>query len=161
MSFDWFLNPVMNQYADFSGRATRQAYWMFVLIQFIISIGLSIIGAVTDMEYLSTVFMLAIFVPSLAIVARRLHDIGKSGWWWLIILVPFIGIIIYIVFLATKGDANVNVYGYPVGQSAIPVPVPPQPTEAATVVVLGQPIVPAPAPTQTPTPAPTWPSEGL
>lgn len=159
MSFDWFLNPVMNQYADFNGRTTRQGYWMFALQQFLISIALSIMSGIVDMPYLTPFFALAIFIPSIAIAVRRLHDIGKSGWWWLIIIIPFIGIIIYIVFLATKGDAGPNAYGYPAGMSDIPVPVaPPMAASEATAVPL-QTLATTQDETQ-PTTAPTSTNEG-
>lgn len=145
MSFDWFLNPVMNQYADFNGRATRQAFWMFVLIQWIISIGLSMIGAAADMDFLSYTFSLAILIPSVALGARRLHDIGKSGWWQLIIFIPFLGIIILIVWMATKGDSTANTYGQPFGMDAVSMPSSTTVSEVPPVL----PTIPAPTPTVT------------
>lgn len=130
MSFNWFLNPVMNHYVDFEGRATRQAYWMFVLVQFIIYFSLSLIEGITDLDYMTVAFSVMVFLPSLAIGVRRLHDIGKSGWWFLLSFIPFIGVIILIVFLAKKGNPQANAYGSPDGISDIPVPVPPAPASA-------------------------------
>ena len=100
---DWFLDPVKNQYADFEGRTARKAFWMFILISTVISFGLSIVESVMGMNaVISSIFSLIIFVPSIAIGARRLHDVGKSGWWQLIAIVPLVGIILLIVWWAGK-----------------------------------------------------------
>ncbi len=114
---NWFLDPVKNQYADFEGRATLKQYWMFVLVSVLISIAISIVEYTLGTILLGTIFSLAICIPNLAIGARRLHDIGKSGWWQLIVLVPVIGFIVLIVWLARKSDAGPNKYGSPKGFS--------------------------------------------
>jgi len=131
--FDWFSQPLQNQYADFAGRATRQAYWMFVLVSIIISLGISLVEAVViGTTLVSTLFSLAILVPSVAIAARRLHDIGMSGWWQLIVLIPFVGIIVLIVLLAKQGEEGNNKYG---------------PSTIRPLVEPGSDIPPAPLPT--------------
>lgn len=90
---------------------------MFALISWIISAVLVAIDmAVFGMEvggagYLSFVFGLAIFVPALAVLFRRLHDIGKSGWWLFIIFVPFVGPILFLIFLIRDSQAGPNKYG--------------------------------------------------
>jgi uncharacterized membrane protein YhaH (DUF805 family) len=94
------------KYADFKGRDNRPQYWYFFLFNFIVSLILSLIA-----EELASIYFLAIFVPSLAISIRRLHDIGKSGWWILISLIPIIGTIWLIILLATKGQSKDNEYG--------------------------------------------------
>jgi|AntRauTorckE6833_2_1112554.scaffolds.fasta_scaffold03546_1 uncharacterized membrane protein YhaH (DUF805 family) len=104
---NWFWHPLKNQYADFTGRATRQAFWMYTLVYLIIAALLSAVG----IESLSFLFALAVFLPSVAITARRLHDIGKSGWWQLLFLIPVIGLIVMIVFLIREGDEQENAYG--------------------------------------------------
>ena len=122
----WFLNPVQHHYADFSGRTSRQAFWMFMLFYFLIYVVVAIIAGVIRMEWIAFVFSLAVWVPSIAITARRLHDINKSGWWQLIGLIPLLGFIIMIYFLVQKGNAEANQYGpVPVddGSSAEAVPV--------------------------------------
>lgn len=114
---DWYLK-VLKQYADFSGRARRKEYWMFVLFNIIVSFMLGIVDALTGMTMLDGsigtlgfIYTLAILVPSLAVGARRLHDIGRSGWWMLIGLVPVIGFIVLIVWYASEGTRGDNRFG--------------------------------------------------
>jgi uncharacterized membrane protein YhaH (DUF805 family) len=113
----WYLG-VLKQYAVFGGRARRSEYWYFVLFSALISIVLIIIDSVTGtlslragLGLLSGIYALAVFVPSLAVAIRRLHDTSRSGWWLLISLVPFVGTIILIVFLASDGKPETNEYG--------------------------------------------------
>ena len=98
---EYFINPIKNHYVDFEGKVTRKPFWMFMLISTIISIVLTIIGGIVQLPIIGSIFSLAILLPSLAIGARRLHDINKSGWWQLLWLIPIIGWIILIVFWAT------------------------------------------------------------
>jgi uncharacterized membrane protein YhaH (DUF805 family) len=108
---EWYVK-VMKNYAEFNGRARRKEYWMFVLINTIISIILSIIESILHISnVISLLYSLAIMIPSLAVGARRLHDTGKSGWWQLIGLIPIIGAIILIVFMATDSSEGDNQYG--------------------------------------------------
>jgi len=108
---DWYM-AVLKKYAEFSGRARRREYWMFVLINFLIGCGLGVIGAlVHGLSFLSWLYSLAVLVPSIAVSVRRLHDTGRSGWWLLIGLIPLIGFIVLIVFLATDGEPGDNEYG--------------------------------------------------
>jgi len=108
---DWYM-AVLKKYAEFSGRARRREYWMFVLINFLIGCALGVIGAlVHGLSFLSWLYSLAVLVPSIAVSVRRLHDTGRSGWWLLIGLIPLIGLIVLIVFLATDGEPGDNEYG--------------------------------------------------
>jgi uncharacterized membrane protein YhaH (DUF805 family) len=100
-----FVSAV-EKFADFSGRATRTAYWMFILINFIIQIVLSLFG----FEIISGIISLLLLIPSISIGARRLHDTGRTGWWQLIYLVPLIGLIVMIVFLVQDSHDD-NEYG--------------------------------------------------
>ena len=111
---------VIKKYAQFSGRARRKEYWMFALVSAIISLvlgfidnlaGLQIAAGNTAIPVLTLLFELFILVPSLAVTARRLHDIGKSGWWILISLIPIIGEIVLFIFTVIKGNAGANKYG--------------------------------------------------
>ncbi|MEU0100762.1 DUF805 domain-containing protein [Streptomyces sp. NPDC006267] len=107
---DWYL-AVLKNYAGFSGRARRKEYWMFALISFVISLVLSIIGGLIGADFLSYIYAVAILVPTLAVGVRRLHDTGRSGWWLLLGLIPLVGAIILIVFLASEGKPETNQYG--------------------------------------------------
>lgn len=98
------------KYADFNGRARRKEYWMFILFYIIFYIAAAIIDSVIAMPLATSIFSLALLVPSCSIAARRLHDIGRSGWWQLIILLPIIGMIILLVFLV-KDSNEENDYG--------------------------------------------------
>lgn len=111
---EWYLQ-VFKKYADFSGRARRQEYWMFFLINFLVCI---VLGGVVPFilgQTLGTivylVYCLAIFIPSLAVGVRRLHDTNRSGWWTLISFVPLIGAIVLLVFFATEGTRGDNQFG--------------------------------------------------
>ena len=86
-------------YTNFSGRSTRAEYWYPVLYMFIVSCILAIFGKFGI--FVSYAFSLVNLVPGLAVGIRRMHDIGKSGWWILISLIPVIGTIWYIVLCAT------------------------------------------------------------
>ncbi|WP_435921952.1 DUF805 domain-containing protein [Paenibacillus sp. DYY-L-2] len=108
---EWYLKVLQN-YVGFSGRARRKEYWMFVLFNFIAGIILGIIEAIIGLPgILSGLYSLAILIPSLAVVFRRLHDTGKSGWWILISLVPIAGSIILLVFMCLDSDPGTNKYG--------------------------------------------------
>ena len=107
---NWYLG-VLKKYADFSGRARRKEFWMFALINFIIAIVLSVVDSMIGMPVLGLIYSLGVLLPGLAVGARRLHDIGKSGWWLLIGLVPFIGIIVLIIFFVMDSNPGDNQYG--------------------------------------------------
>lgn len=108
---------VLRKYAVFSGRARRKEYWMFVLFSVIISVILAIIDNIIfktsegNLGILGLIYSLAVLLPSLAVAVRRLHDTGRSGWWMLISIVPLIGWIVIIIFMAKDGDPGTNEYG--------------------------------------------------
>jgi uncharacterized membrane protein YhaH (DUF805 family) len=101
--FGWY-SKAMKQYADFSGRARRKEYWMFFLFNVIFSF-VAILAIITWLYYL------AVLIPGLAVTVRRLHDVGKSGWWMLILLIPFVGAICLLVFLCTDSETGTNRWG--------------------------------------------------
>jgi uncharacterized membrane protein YhaH (DUF805 family) len=105
MTFQEAIKLCFQKYADFSGRAKRPEFWWFVLFTFLASL---ILGVVSSM--LSGLFSLAVIVPSLAVGARRLHDIGRSGWWQLIWLVPVIGWIILIYWCVQESNPTPNAF---------------------------------------------------
>jgi len=114
---DWYLK-VLKNYVGFEGRARRKEYWMFVLFSLIVSIAIAIVDAImgtsrslAGLGLLGGLYSLAVLVPSIALGARRLHDIGKSGWWQLIALIPILGWIVLIVWAVTEGTRGSNAYG--------------------------------------------------
>lgn len=105
MNFGQAISTCLSKYATFSGRASRSEFWWFVLFQ----IFAMILGAlIHEMAYFLVV--MAMLMPSCAVSARRLHDIGKSGWWMLISGVPLVGLI-FIAWMAKKGEDDANAYG--------------------------------------------------
>lgn len=114
---NWYLN-VLQKYAVFSGRARRKEYWFFVLFNIIIALALTFIDFSTglyDVEseigLLSSLYSLAVLVPSIAVTIRRLHDTGRTGWWFLIAFVPIIGAIVLLVFMVFDSTPGDNQYG--------------------------------------------------
>ena len=108
----WFLMCVRNKYADFKGRARRKEYWMFVLVYFILLCIVALIENFLGLDSLLTgIAGLALLVPSLAVGVRRLHDVGKSGWWLLAGLVPILGVL-YLLYLAVQdSQPGANMWG--------------------------------------------------
>jgi uncharacterized membrane protein YhaH (DUF805 family) len=108
---EWYVK-VLSNYVGFQGRARRKEYWMFVLVNIIISIVLGIIQSILGWtDVLTGIYSLAVLLPSLAVAFRRLHDTGRSGWWILISLIPLIGAIILIVFMCQDSEPGDNRYG--------------------------------------------------
>lgn len=106
---EYFIDA-FKKYAEFSGRATRTQYWMFILFFMIIYFVLALIDVLVGTMVLAFIFNIAAFLPSIAIAARRLHDTGRTGWWQLLVLIPLIGAIVLIVFFV-QDSAEDNEYG--------------------------------------------------
>ena len=103
MTFQESIRVCFTKYADFNGRAGRPEYWWFALFIIVTSLVMSKLSPT-----LGGVFSLATLLPSIAAAARRLHDTNRSGWWQLIALVPLVGIIVLVVFLAQDGRSAVD-----------------------------------------------------
>ena len=102
----------IKKYADFSGRARRKEYWLFILLYLIAAIIAGIIDAVlATMGIIGIILTLGLFIPSLSVGVRRLHDINRSGWWMLIGLIPLIGAIVLIIFFCKDGTNGANPFG--------------------------------------------------
>ena len=119
MNFQTSIKTCFNKYATFSGRASRSEFWFF----FLFSVLGGIIAMIIDSMILgysaeedgpiNLIFNILILIPSLAVGARRLHDIGRSGWWQLIYF-TIIGIILLIIWFATIGSSKKNIHGSPI-----------------------------------------------
>jgi uncharacterized membrane protein YhaH (DUF805 family) len=117
MDFMTAVRTCLSKYVDFSGRARRSEFWYFILFVFLVQIVASILDSVLGTDFdasgnglISLVATLALFLPQIAVTARRLHDIDKSGWWQLIGIIPIVGWIIMIVWACTDSKAD-NKYG--------------------------------------------------
>jgi uncharacterized membrane protein YhaH (DUF805 family) len=117
MDFMTAVRTCLSKYVGFAGRARRSEYWYFALFGFFVSIVTSVVDAVLGTDYdgtsgglINTVVGLALFLPSLAVGVRRLHDTGRSGWWILIGLIPILGWILLLVWFCTDSTAD-NQYG--------------------------------------------------
>ena len=121
---NWYLT-VLKKYVVFSGRARRKEYWMYMLFNTLVQIVLMGIMFATSTPpdemgrggslglggMLMGIYLLANFLPSLAVTVRRLHDTNRSGWWVLITLIPYIGGIILLILLCLKGTEGDNRFG--------------------------------------------------
>ena len=97
---EWYLKVVRDNYANFNGRASRQEYWMFFLFNMIFAIVMMGIDIILGLGFLNIIYSLVVMIPGIAVGIRRLHDIGKSGWMVLIVLIPCIGAfwLLYLMF---------------------------------------------------------------
>ena len=117
---NWYLKVIMN-YAGFSGRARRKEYWMFAFINMVfLAIAFyvdTILGTMIEDTYYGlfySIYGLAVLIPGTALAVRRLHDVNKSGWMYLILLIPFFGAIWFFILMLTDSHHGVNIYGeYP------------------------------------------------
>lgn len=125
---NWYVKA-LKQYVDFSGRARRREYWMFVLVNVVIVLVLSLIdtllgtggwraasggGSISasgNLGLLSGLYSLAVLLPSIAVAVRRLHDTDRSGWWFLLGFIPIIGGIVLLVFYVLEGTRGPNRFG--------------------------------------------------
>ena len=122
--WDIFKLTMTKNFAEFSGRATRREYWMFqlagILFWFVFSFAVVILSGVLSLideslvivaMFLSYLYPLAILIPSLGILVRRLHDTGRSGWMILLSLIPFVGPIVLFIFTLLDSQPGTNAYG--------------------------------------------------
>lgn len=114
----WFLDALKNKYATFEGRARREEYWYFVLFYVLSIVALAIIDGIigTSSEehgfgLLSALFVIATFLPQLAVTVRRLHDTNRSGWWVLLEFIPVIGGLVLLVFMVLDSQPGANRFG--------------------------------------------------
>jgi len=107
---NWYLK-VLKNYAVFDGRARRKEYWMFVLFNMVFAFVLGFLDGILSAGFLVVFYSLAVLLPSIAVAVRRLHDVGKSGWFLFIGLIPIIGGIWLLVLYCIDGDVGENKYG--------------------------------------------------
>jgi uncharacterized membrane protein YhaH (DUF805 family) len=117
------IKSVFSKYANFSQRATRSEYWFFALFNLLITAGLLLLGTLLANSdgslaetsaiagFLLLLWWAAIFIPSLAVSIRRLHDAGYSGWLYLLVLVPYLGGFVLFVFALLVSQSTDNIWG--------------------------------------------------
>lgn len=114
----WYFK-VLYHYFDFSGRARRKEFWVFTLFNLFVLWILSLLDSYSETEYYYIafyIFIALIIIPSITVFLRRLHDVGKTGWNILLILIPIIGWLWLIMLLWFGGEPRVNKWGvYPKG----------------------------------------------
>ena len=114
---EWYIK-VIKSYSDFNGRARRKEYWMFTLWNFIFALlavlldySFGIVYPLVGYGPLYIAYALFVLVPGIAVAVRRLHDIGKSGWMYLVAFIPIAGFILLLIFFTKEGDQGNNAYG--------------------------------------------------
>ena len=107
---------MLGQYTTWQGRASRSEYWWFQLFLLLVYAALGMIGfalgGIKSASMLFDVAALGLFLPSLAVMVRRLHDTNHSGWWYWIALVPLIGSILLLIWFCSRGTSGDNDYGF-------------------------------------------------
>ncbi len=107
MDFQTSIKTCFQKYADFTGRARRSELWWFVLFTVAVNFVLQLVG----LEALAGLFALAVLIPSIAVGVRRLHDLDRTGWWYLLVLLPVIGWLVLIFFYIQPGTTGENRFG--------------------------------------------------
>ena len=113
---DWYLN-VLRNYIGFGGRARRKEYWMFILVNVMFVLEVSIVDKILGWEWasgegvLTSIYGLFILLPSWAVQFRRLHDTDRSAWWLLLLLIPIVGWIVILIFNCQSGTPGENRFG--------------------------------------------------
>ena len=111
MSFPQAIEAGFRNYVNFNGRAVRPEYWFWVLFTGLGQIAFTIVGMVIGISVLTVLFALATLLPGLAVSVRRLHDLDKSGWFLLLVLIPLVGAIILLVWACQEGTRGPNRFG--------------------------------------------------
>jgi uncharacterized membrane protein YhaH (DUF805 family) len=106
--FNYYLEA-LKKYATFTGRSRRSEYWYYTLVTTIISAALGILGDFGT--YLSIIYAFATFIPGIAVSVRRLHDIGKTGKYIFVILIPFVGAVWLLFLFSEDSQYGPNKYG--------------------------------------------------
>jgi len=111
MTFVEAAQAPLRKYFVFSGRSGRKEFWSFMLVYWMVGIVAYVLTFSLSVPGLYYVFMLGVLVPYWAVAVRRLHDTNNSGFMWLILLIPLVGMLIFIYLLAKAGDPDTNDYG--------------------------------------------------
>lgn len=109
----WYFDA-WQRYAQFSGRASREAFWMFFLVNSLISVAFFLAETFYQPTWkIEAIYSLAIFLPLLSLTVRRLHDTHRSAWWLSVVLIPAIGMVMLLILLALPSEPPINDMDYP------------------------------------------------
>ena len=115
MTFTQAIASGFQNYVNFNGRAARSEFWYWFLFTVLVSIAAGLIDAAlfpaSYVSHVSSLAGLALFLPGLAVSIRRLHDLDRSGWWYLLIFIPLIGLIVLLIWYCTRGTVGPNRFG--------------------------------------------------
>jgi uncharacterized membrane protein YhaH (DUF805 family) len=111
MGFGQAISSGFSNYVNFSGRACRSEFWFWRLFYLLVAIGLGIIEGVVRIHGPVGLLELGMFLPSLAMSIRRLHDLDRSGWWYFLVLIPIVGWIVLLIWYCTRGTEGPNRFG--------------------------------------------------
>jgi uncharacterized membrane protein YhaH (DUF805 family) len=118
MSFGQAVSSGFSNYATFSGRTPRSGYWWWTLFTILVSLVAAVADSLLGINFegqnvgfITAIVGLVLLLPSIAVTIRRLHDSGRSGWWWLLPLICGIGSIILFIFCLLDSEPNENKYG--------------------------------------------------
>ena len=114
MNFQTAVKTCLTKYVTVSGRAARSEYWYWVLFGVLVGIVANIVDAILfggNSRPVSSIVSLAILLPGIAVSVRRLHDLDRSGWWYLLVLIPVVGWIVLLVWFIGRGTVGSNRFG--------------------------------------------------
>ena len=111
MNFGEAIKSGFNKYVDFSGRSSRSETWWWVLFSLIANVVAVVLDGTVGSGLVGAIVTLGLFLPSLAVQVRRLHDLDRSGWWILISFVPIVGLILLVFWFCKKGTEGENRFG--------------------------------------------------
>jgi len=110
-AFRWFRTVVTEHYSDFGGRARRAEFWWYLAVFAGIDVVLALVQHPMHTKFLTAFFGLGLFAPTVGVEVRRLHDVGRSGWWLLIGCVPIVGGLVLLYWFVQPGVAGANAFG--------------------------------------------------
>jgi uncharacterized membrane protein YhaH (DUF805 family) len=113
MTFPDAVRRGLRNYATFTGRARRSEFWFFWLFNLLLHMAAAVLDAAIlgDGTLLNSLVSLGLLLPNVAVSVRRLHDVGRSGWWLLIGLVPLVGIVVLLLWYTARGEEGANRFG--------------------------------------------------
>jgi uncharacterized membrane protein YhaH (DUF805 family) len=111
MNFGEAIASGFSNYVNFSSRAARSEYWYWVLFNVLAQVVTEIIDNVIGIWLTTGIFSLAVLLPGIAVAARRLHDVDRTGWWLLLAFIPVVGLIVLLIWFCTKGTDGSNRFG--------------------------------------------------